>query len=62
MFSMPKSTIDRIVIPGPVKLKVEAKARKSKRADGREVMRVICTNAAPRFVGHSEASDVFGHP
>lgn len=31
MFNVSKSTIDRIVRPGPVKLKVTAKARKSKR-------------------------------
>ena len=31
MFSVSKSTIDRIVRPGPVKLKVTAKARKSKK-------------------------------
>jgi len=31
MFSVSKSTIDRIVRPGPVKLRVEAKARKPKR-------------------------------
>jgi len=47
MFSVSKSTIDRIVRPGPVRLKVAAKVRKPKgnhrQAEGREVMRVICT-------------------